>query len=194
MLVSEPKMPEVKLGVRASEALTTRLGRLYRGCGAAVAAVLNMCPKVTSLTLDVRLKGHMADRFWEAVCLAIPAGRSGVNTLTLIAPLPEDVTSCKDNIFLFGTGDEASEASNCAYWMVNVARHFEALLETGFTCHPVIMEAWKNLGMDYLMNKRWAVLLVTAHPLPLAKLRSLFDAVGRSCTCRVTCPLVESKS
>ena len=123
VLVSEPKMPEVKLGVRASEALTTRLGRLYRGCGAAVAAVLNMCPKVTSLTLDVRLKGHMANRFWEAVCLAIPAGRSGVNTLTLIAPLPEDVTSCKDNIFLFGTGDEASEASKLPG-----------------TCHPVIME------------------------------------------------------
>ena len=44
------------------------------------------------------------------------------------------------------------------------------------------------------MNKRWAVLLVTAHPLPLAKLRSLFDAVGRSCTCRVTCPLVDFES
>ncbi len=70
VLVTEPARWNGSLGSRAADALETRLGRLYRGCGASTVAAISVFPNLTSLDIDVRLKGHVADRFWEAMVLA----------------------------------------------------------------------------------------------------------------------------
>ena len=54
-------------GAHAADTLETRLGRLYRGCGASVVAAISVLPSLISLDIDVRLKGSVADRFWEMV-------------------------------------------------------------------------------------------------------------------------------
>ena len=52
------------LGSRAANTLDTRLGRLYRGCGASTVAAISVFPKSN-------VTGHVAERFWEAMVLSL---------------------------------------------------------------------------------------------------------------------------
>jgi len=136
IVVTEPPSTANQLGSRASEALETRLGRLYRGCGASIAALIQMCPSLTTLRLDIRLEGHAGDRFWEAVCLALDARQvQHVTKLTLHAALPDDALCFRSLV----------------HWILNVASKFNALTE--FDCHPRVRAAWQERVSDPLFGR-----------------------------------------
>ena len=54
VLVTAPTMQAGSLGSRAADALETRLGRLYRGCGASTVAAMSVFPNLNSLNIDER--------------------------------------------------------------------------------------------------------------------------------------------
>jgi len=136
IVVTQPACTTNQLGSRGSEplimlALETRLGRLYRGCGTSVTALIQICPSLTALSLDIRFEGHAGDRFWEGICLALESRQvQHVTKLTLRAALPDDAL-CFASI---------------VHWIIIVASKFNALTE--LDCDPRVRAAWKEKISD----------------------------------------------
>jgi len=105
-----------------------------------VVALLHTCSKLATLKLVIKLRGHAAHRFWEALAVALtPDNVKHVGKLSLLAELPNDVTQKQDEYHLFGMD---SIESAVADRMVCVASKFHAVSAASLDCHPVVHEAW----------------------------------------------------
>jgi len=154
VLVTEPTMQTGSLGPRAADALKTRLGRLYRGCGASAVAAISAFPNLISLDIDVKLKGHVADRFWEAMVLALDGQGRIISDLSLnheeLLEGGEDQSRHVDDdvgpfcdLFRF-SGDNCHHHNSLAHWLLGVAKQFPALAANSLSCHPAVLHKWQR--------------------------------------------------